>query len=118
MCRSLTEKGLHHDNEDEHNQRILFWRELNHAWEALGQKQKSITENAMRTRQQPADFLTSGVIRNLVDKLVNWCDQIERYGLVDYEMGFWEEQIVDIFIQCLNLLADEQPRLISTSNGR
>lgn len=110
--------GLHHDDEDEQTQRILLWRELNHAWEALGQKQKSITENAIRTRQQPADFLTSIAIRNLIDKLVSWCDQIEKYGLVDYEMGIWEEQIVDVFIQCLDLLPAEQARAGPNSNDR
>lgn len=118
MCHLLTVLGLHHDEEDEQNQRILLWRELNHAWEALGQKQKSITENAIRTRQQPADFLTSTAIRHLIDKLVSWCDQIEKYGLVDYEMGIWEEQIVDVFIQCLDLLPAEQARAGPGSNDR
>ena len=45
---------------------------------------------------------------NLVDKVVQLADQIEKYGLVDYEMGFWEEQIVDIFIKCLDLLSRDQ----------
>lgn len=33
------------------------------------------------------------------------CDQLEQYGLVDYEMGIWEEQITHIFAVCLELLS-------------
>ena len=87
---TLTFPGLHHDDEENHDQRLLFWRELNHAWEALGLKQKTITEEAMRTRRQPRDILSSAAIVALVDKLVQSCDQIEKYGLVDYELGIWE----------------------------
>jgi len=35
---------------------------------------------------------------------------MEGYGLVDYELGVWEEQIVDIFIKCLNLLPPREER--------
>lgn len=114
----LTLLGLHHDDEEDNQSRILTWRELNHAWEALGQKQKSITETAIRTRQQPQDFLTSNSIHNLIEKLTQLCDQVEKFGLVDYEMGIWEEQIVDIFIQCLNLLPQEQAQGGSGSSER
>lgn len=97
-------KGLHHDDEAAHDQRILFWRELNHAWEGLGLKQKSITEDALRSGRQPFDILSAAAITSLIDHLVQQCDQLEKYGLVDYEMGIWEEQITSIFIQCLDLL--------------
>lgn len=43
-----------------------------------------------------------------MDKLIQLCDQIEKYGLVDYELGIWEEQIVGVFTQCLDLLQQEQ----------
>lgn len=32
------------------------------------------------------------------------CDQIEVHGLVDFELGIWEEQITHIFTVCLDLL--------------
>ncbi|KAJ9660648.1 hypothetical protein H2198_002390 [Neophaeococcomyces mojaviensis] len=110
LLGSVRALGLHHDDEENHDQRLLLWRELNHAWEALGQKQKTITEEAARTRRQPRDILSSAAIIALVDKLVQLCDQIEKYGLVDYEIGIWEEQIVGIFTQCLDLLPHEQAR--------
>lgn len=85
-------------------ERLEFWREFNLCWEYLGQKQKDITEKALRTRQQPSDILSAETIYHLVDELVGLCDQVEQYGLVDYEMGVWEEQIVNVFSQCLDLL--------------
>lgn len=49
-------------------------------------------------------MLDSPTIKSMVDELVGLTDSIEKYGLVDYEMGVWEEQIVSIFTQCLDLL--------------
>ncbi|KAK6369204.1 hypothetical protein LTR64_007367 [Lithohypha guttulata] len=115
---SVRALGLHHDDEETHAQRLVLWRELNHAWEALGQKQKSITETAIRTQQQPAEYLTAAALQSLIDKLVHLCDQVEKFGLVDYEMGLWEEQIIDVFIQCLDLLSEEQTHLGPGSHER
>lgn len=109
---------MHHDDEDEQPQRAALWRELNHAWEALGQKQRSVTEHALRTQQQPTDYLTSKNIQDLIDKLIQFCDAIEKHGLVDYEMGIWEEQIVDVFMRCLDLLPQEQTSSTSISQSR
>ena len=96
--------GLHHDDETKQAERIELWRDFNLCWEALGQKQKEITEEALRTRRQPADILSADTITTLVEDLVCLCDQLEQYGLVDFEMGIWEEQITHIFTICLDLL--------------
>ena len=45
----------------------------------------------------------------MIDELVKLCDEIEPHGLVDYEMGVWEEQIVNVFMQCLDLLPASPP---------
>jgi len=113
--KALTSAGLHHDDEESHEQRIQIWRELNHAWEALGYKQKSITENALRTHQAPPDLLSATKIQELIEQLIQLCDQIEKYGLVDYEMGIWEEQVVAIFTQCLDILPRAPARAESGS---
>ncbi len=81
-----------------------LWREFNLCWEALGQKQKDITEEALNTRRPPAEMLSADYITRLMDDLVAMCDQIEQHGLVDFEMGVWEEQIMHIFTACLDLL--------------
>lgn len=46
-------------------------------------------------------------MHKMVDELVSLCDQIEQHGLVDYDLGVWEEQIVNIFSECLDLLPAE-----------
>ncbi|KIW71580.1 hypothetical protein PV04_03727 [Phialophora macrospora] len=104
LVSSVAALGLHHDDETRHAERIEMWREFNIAWEALGQKQKEITEEALRTRRDPADILSAGSITSLMDELVALCDELEPYGLVDFEMGIWEEQIIHIFTSCLQLL--------------
>lgn len=42
-----------------------------------------------------------------MDGLIALGDQLEPYGLVDYEMGLWEEEITHIFGDCLDLLQRE-----------
>lgn len=96
--------GLHHDDKERYEERLLLWRRLNLCWEALGQKQKDITEHTFQTGRQPADILSAETIKRLVDELVSFADQLEAYGLVDYEMGIAEEQICHIFTVCLDLL--------------
>ncbi len=47
--------------------------------------------------------LSRAAIIHLIDELLNLGDKLAPYGLVDYEMGIWEEQIVHIFQVCLDL---------------
>lgn len=98
---------LHHDNEALHDQRVLLWREFNHAWEALGQKQKNIARQMLTLRHRPAntDTLTASDVVRIMNEFVALCDKVEPFALVDYELGVWEEQIVGVFILCLDLLS-------------
>nr|KAK5433472.1 hypothetical protein LTR18_010715 [Exophiala xenobiotica] len=102
--QALIVQGLQHDDENRYEERIELWTELNLCWEAIAQKQKEITEEALRTTRLPADILSGETITHLVDELVSLCDQLEQYGLVDFELGIWEEQIIHIFTVCLDLL--------------
>ncbi|KIW17211.1 hypothetical protein PV08_04402 [Exophiala spinifera] len=104
LASSVDALGLHHDDESNHLERIQLWTELNLCWEALGQKQKEVTEEALRTTRLSGDMLSSEKITSLIDELISMCDQLEQYGLVDFEMGIWEEQIIHIFTVCLDLL--------------
>ena len=117
LVRNVRTLNLQHDEEGSQTQRITLWRDLNHAWEALAQKQKSATENALRTQQQPSDLLSADAIQDLVNKLIGLCDQLEKYGLVDYEMGIWEEQIIDALTQCLDLLPQSQSQGSNNDKG-
>jgi hypothetical protein len=82
---------------------------LNLCWEALGQKQKEVTEEALRTTRQPTDMLSTETLTHMVDELITMCDHLEPHGLVDFEMGLWEEQITHIFTLCIDLLPHNEP---------
>lgn len=97
---------------------MSLWREFNHAWEGLGQKQKDIIEEALRTRRQPLEVLSISQITNMIDELIRLCDAIEKYGLVDYEMGVWEEQIIGIYTRCLDLMPQAGNARETGSNER
>lgn len=49
-------------------------------------------------------MLSADTMHRIIDELLTLCDQLEQYGLVDYEMGVAEEQITHIFTVCLDLL--------------
>ena len=85
-----------------------MWREFNLCWEALGLKQKDIIEEALRTGRQPSDMLTADQLHTMVEDLLKLTDTVEQHGLIDYEMGVAEEEIVDIFIKCLDLYPSAQ----------
>ncbi|EIT81489.1 hypothetical protein Ao3042_01961 [Aspergillus oryzae 3.042] len=40
---------------------------------------------------------------NLGKELIQLCDRVEQFGLVDYQMGIWEEEILGVLGQCLDL---------------
>ncbi|KUL81403.1 hypothetical protein ZTR_09772 [Talaromyces verruculosus] len=40
--------------------------------------------------------------------LIKVCDGIERHGLVDYEMGVWEEEILDLIARCIDKCESEK----------
>lgn len=52
----------------------------------------------MRTNQPIRDsdaIISPGALERLGDEVVKFCDDFEPHGLVDYQMGFWEEEIMD-----------------------
>ena len=52
--------------------------------------------------------MTVEVVTSLVEELVGLADQLEGLGLVDYQMGFAEEQIVAGFMAGLELVAGRE----------
>ena len=109
---------------------MKWWRDFNRCWEALGQKQKELAEKQKDLAEKQkdlaekqkdlaekqkdlaeealrTDILSAAAITTLIDSLVGACDRLEQYGLVDYETGIWEEQIIHIFLCCLDLLPPE-----------
>lgn len=57
------------------------------------------------TNQQPAhvSLLRRDRMENMGRDLIQLCDQLEPHGLVDYQMGIWEEEILSgEFSLCIN----------------
>jgi hypothetical protein len=42
----------------------------------------------------PQSLIDETTLDRMGDYIVQNCDLIEKHGLVDYEMGVWEEQII------------------------
>lgn len=68
------------------------------------QKQKDLTEALLRSgghrRRQPlqslpATMLSADTMEKIGQELIRFCDLVEPHGLVDYQMGIWEEEILD-----------------------
>lgn len=66
-----------------------LWKNFNYAWLALGGTQK----NALLDEQRPANLISRDFIVDMIETLVHLGDRLEKYGLVDYDKGMWEERI-------------------------
>jgi hypothetical protein len=58
------------------------------------QRQKEMMESGQQLQRSQSLIPEEG-LRKMGNELVRLCDGIERHGLVDYQYGVWEEQIVD-----------------------
>ncbi|KAI0021943.1 hypothetical protein F4780DRAFT_257926 [Xylariomycetidae sp. FL0641] len=105
LLSKVLELGLTGDNEALHGDRIKLWHDFNHAWLALFQKQKDMMESGQPTQRQQSLISHSG-LKEMGKEIVRLCDGIDRHGLVDYEYGVWEEEIIAILEQCLDLYED------------
>jgi hypothetical protein len=59
----------------------------------------------LESGREPADVLSADIIVRPMNELVDMCDIVELYGLVDFEMVVREEQILRSFTEGLDLLA-------------
>lgn len=90
--------GLVRDDESMYKQRLQMWREFNTCWLSVLQRQKDITQEMLDTGQQPQQpqsLMDVEFMKGMGAEVVRLCDSMEKHGLVDYEMGVWEEQIID-----------------------
>ncbi|KAG2233297.1 hypothetical protein INT48_007733 [Thamnidium elegans] len=63
-----------------------FWAGLNNCWlYALAQRHEPSSDTERLTDQH---------LYSLREMVVSWADKLERFGLVDYEMGWWEADIL------------------------
>jgi hypothetical protein len=93
----VTTAGLARDNQDLHAERLKLWNEFNVCWLSILQKQKEMTQDMLRGGQRPTPpqtLIPENYLEKMGDDLVALGNKIEHHGLVDYEMGVWEDQIL------------------------
>jgi len=86
-------KGLTVDDVTLHAERIRLWNEFNWAWLTIFQTQKEMLEEGQRI-QHPQTIVPVEYIDKMVKELIRMCDGIEKFGLVDYQYGVREEEII------------------------
>jgi hypothetical protein len=89
--------GLVRDDEQLHADRIRLWEQFNTAWLAGLQRQREMTASMIDTGQRPPSprtLMTTEQMEMMGRELVRLCDAMEKHGLVDYQMGVWEEEII------------------------
>lgn len=90
--------GLTQDDQEKHAERIRFWDSFNVCWLAMLQRQKDDTQqmlNSGRTPVQPQSLLPKESLENMGNELISLCDGLEKHGLVDYQMGVSEQEIIE-----------------------
>nr|POF24063.1 hypothetical protein CFP56_54999 [Quercus suber] len=98
LMNNVEALGLTRDTEELHDERIRFWDEFNNAWLTTLQRQFDLTEEYLRTNlplTEPQSVMTKETLDHLGQEIVNMCEALEKHGLVDYQMGVAEEQIID-----------------------
>lgn len=88
--------GILRDDQMPHSDRLKLWNDFNICWLALCQKQKDMTQDLLQTGRQPSrtSLLSIEAMDTLGKQLIQLCDQMEQHGLVDYQIGIWEEEIL------------------------
>ena len=90
--------GLVRDEQELHGDRTRLWNEFNTCWLSVLDKQKEMLREFVSTGQPPLaprELLRDEVLDRMGRELIRLCDGMERHGLVDYQMGVWEEEIIE-----------------------
>jgi hypothetical protein len=121
--------GLVRDDEAMHPERLKLWTEFNNCWLVVLQRQKELTLDARAKGlpggrpNQPLTLMEPELMESMGKEIVRLCDIMEKFGLVDYEMGVWEEDIINrkrllhaeidltdaVLTECLDLLEEPTP---------
>ena len=89
--------GLVRDEQEQFKSRSALWTEFNTCWLSTLQRQKQLVDEQNSTGQleQPLETMREEQLMKMGRELVRLCDSMERHGLVDYQMGVWEEEILE-----------------------
>ncbi|KAJ3041284.1 hypothetical protein HK097_002300, partial [Rhizophlyctis rosea] len=78
-------------------ERKEFWAGLNDTWLFVVRHAASVDPSAKSSSsllQEDDEKLTEDDWASTLESVVSWGNILAWYGLVDYEVGFWEEEIV------------------------
>ncbi|CAG9999872.1 unnamed protein product [Clonostachys byssicola] len=106
LLSQVVDLGLTLDDSSLHADRLKLWNDFNHAWLALGSQQKDLAESG-RQLSRTQRLMSQATVEKLGSELVRLCDGLERHGLVDYQYGVWEDQIIAVLEECLDLFESE-----------
>ncbi|KAK7906468.1 hypothetical protein PG985_016205 [Apiospora marii] len=107
LLSNVVELGLTVDMPELYQARLQPWQNFNHAWLALLQKQKDMVGSGMAL-QRDQTLVSEERLKEMGKEIVRLCDGIKRHGLVDYEYGVWEEQIIEILTECLDFYENSE----------
>ena len=104
-CETVSDlfSELTKDNQAIHGERLRLWRDFNYCWLAYLTRQLDDSRRILARGQSLAPgqrVLSKAALQNLGDELTKLCDGLEKAGLVDYEMGVWEEEIINCLFSC------------------
>ncbi|OAL31083.1 hypothetical protein AYO20_08414 [Fonsecaea nubica] len=94
---------------DDHNMNIMMdlWGNLNLSWLVLLQRQRDLMDAKMGKCPKGVDpgagnpqILSLKDLEKLINDLAKSIDPLENMGLVDYQRGIWEEEIIDMALKC------------------
>ena len=111
----LTLVGLTQDDQANNAERIIFWDSFNVCWLALLQRQKDDTQEMLDTGRplaQPQSLLSKEFLEEMGNELVSLCDGLEKHGLVDYQMGVSEQEIVESKLTSIPIYRDRHESCI------
>ncbi|KAI1129439.1 hypothetical protein F5Y10DRAFT_151431 [Nemania abortiva] len=114
LLTKVGELGLTGDDELLHGERLTLWHDFNNAWLSLCQKQKDMYGSQLQRGQST---ISKDQLTKMGNDLVRLCNSVERYGLVDYEYGVWEERIFHILHKCYDAY-DNKSKSSSKSSGK
>lgn len=87
--------GLLEDDTEVYPKQLSLWNGFNLACLAILQKQKDLIQDSITANTPLTNTcLSISEMDAFGDELIAICDTLEEHGLVDYELGVWEEEII------------------------
>ncbi|CAG7929532.1 unnamed protein product [Penicillium olsonii] len=106
LVTNARDLGLLRDDSIHYPDRLELWSNFNLCWLAVCQKQKDLFQDMISSGHQltQVSLIRRDRMESMGTDLIQLCDQLEQHGLVDYQMGIWEEEILSVLSQCLDLM--------------